>query len=77
ESPGPIILDLFGLSAFKGSGWDLPFLSSFGGARAFLRVWISPRGVMGLKESPNHIQEPLWIFSQPLTMTFPVTQIRS
>ncbi|TEA33534.1 hypothetical protein DBR06_SOUSAS3910090, partial [Sousa chinensis] len=30
----------------------------------------SPGGVMGLKRSPNQIQEPLRIFPQPLTMTF-------
>ena len=32
---------------------------------------------MGLKRSPNQIPEPLWIFFQPLTMTFPATQIQS
>ena len=36
-----------------------------------------PCGDMGLKESPKQIQEPLWIFSQSLTMDFPVTQVRS
>ena len=38
---------------------------------------VSPDSVLGLKDSPNHIQEPLWIFPQPCTMTFPVIQIRS
>lgn len=38
---------------------------------------VSPGGVLGLKDSPNHIQEPLWIFPQPRTMTFPVIRIRS
>ena len=32
---------------------------------------------MGLKDSPNRIQEPVWILPQPLAMTFPVIQIRS
>ncbi|TEA29206.1 hypothetical protein DBR06_SOUSAS14810011, partial [Sousa chinensis] len=38
---------------------------------------VSPGGVMDLKDSPNQIQEHLWIFPQPLTVTFPVIQIRS
>ena len=32
---------------------------------------------MGLKDSPNQIQEPFWIFPEPLTMIFPVIQIKS
>ena len=43
--------------------------------RFFLSV--NPGRVMGLKDSPIQIQEPLWIFPQPLTMTFPAIQVRS
>ncbi|TEA09915.1 hypothetical protein DBR06_SOUSAS12110028, partial [Sousa chinensis] len=64
EPHGPIILRLFGPSAFKGSGQDVPFLSPFGSSKC------QPMWVMGLKDSTNQIQEPLWIFPQPLTMTF-------
>ncbi|TEA42138.1 hypothetical protein DBR06_SOUSAS6810042, partial [Sousa chinensis] len=38
---------------------------------------VIPGGVMDLKDSPNQIQERFWIFLQPLTMIFPVIQIKS
>lgn len=38
---------------------------------------VSPGGVVAMKDFPNQIQESLWIGPQPLTTTFPVTQIRS
>ncbi|TEA38741.1 hypothetical protein DBR06_SOUSAS610095, partial [Sousa chinensis] len=75
EPSGPIILYLFGPSAFEGSSLDLSFPSPFEYIEEALDV--SPGGVMGLKDSPNQIQKPLWIFPELFTMTFPVRQIRS
>ncbi|TEA33905.1 hypothetical protein DBR06_SOUSAS10610029, partial [Sousa chinensis] len=83
EALAPVILHLFGPSAVEGTGWDMPYLSP-GGKGIFPSseyteeaLDVSPGGVMGLKDSPNQIQEPLWIFSQSLTMTFAVIPIKS
>ena len=66
------VVSLLPLWLLKRSGLFLSLLGVHWGGSGCQPSWAH-----GPKDSSNQTQKPIWIFPQPLTMTFPVILIRS